>query len=186
MVSRRGLLTGIFLTLFFFASSSAREPTCHPWEQDSAIMNAAAILASQSCTQRGELAQGVFYTELPIPCGSSDEERSDSEENCASTESEFLPCQNSTFVAVTNSKSMNLAAEAMCRLSRCNPETGLWQVWQGAATCILPTLTQNQSFLSLLLRWRRSSMGLLQRPETMVPPLLRQPPPPNCRSVSAS
>jgi hypothetical protein len=159
MASRRALLTVITLTLFFFASSSAREPTCHPWVKDcAAIMessagpaydsNPAAVLASHNRTPRGELAQGLCYAELP-DCGSSSDEGYGGSEYCASTDSEYLPVQNSTHVVGANSNNMRLAAEAMCRLSRCNPETGLWQVWQGAATCTRPALTQNQSFSSL-------------------------------------
>ena len=162
MASRRALLTVITLTLFFFASSSAREPTCHPWVKDcAAIMessagpaydsNPAAVLASHNRTPRGELAQGLCYVELPNRGGISDEESGGSEfgDSGASTDSEYLPDQTSTFVVGANSTGMLLAAEAMCRLSRCNPETGLWQVWQGAATCTRPALTQNQSFSSL-------------------------------------
>ena len=162
MASRRALLTVITLTLFFFASSSAREPTCHPWVKDcAAIMessagpaydsNPAAVLASHNRTPRGELAQGLCYAELPDCGGISDEESGGSEfgDIGASTDSEYLPDQTSTFVVGANSTGMLLAAEAMCRLSRCNPETGLWQVWQGAATCTRPALTQNQSFSSL-------------------------------------
>ena len=147
---------------FFFASSSAREPTCHPWVKDcAAIMessagpaydsNPAAVLASHNRTPRGELAQGLCYAELPDCGGISDEESGGSEfgDSGASTDSAYLPDQTSTFVVGANSTGMLLAAEAMCRLSRCNPETGLWQVWQGAATCTRPALTQNQSFSSL-------------------------------------
>ena len=162
MASRRALLTVITLTLFFFASSSAREPTCHPWVKDcAAIMessagpaydsNPAAVLASHNRTPRGELAQGLCYVELPNRGGISDEESGGSEfgDSGASTDSEYLPDHTSTFVVGANSTGMLLAAEAMCRPSRCNPETGLWQVWQGAATCTRPALTQNQSFSSL-------------------------------------
>ena len=118
MASRRALLTVITLTLFFFASSSAREPTCHPWVKDcAAIMessagpaydsNPAAVLASHNRTPRGELAQGLCYAELP-DCGSSSDEGYGGSEYCASTDSEYLPVQNSTHVVGANSNNMRL------------------------------------------------------------------------------
>lgn len=130
MASRRALLTVITLTLFFFASSSAREPTCHPWVKDcAAIMessagpaydsNPAAVLASHNRTPRGELAQGLCYAELPDCGGISDEESGGSEfgDSGASTDSEYFPNQTSTFVVGANSTGIGLGVKGRACVS---------------------------------------------------------------------